>query len=217
MLYTNYAGNKIVDHIFRGVGWTVPTALGIGLLTTTKGPRANSTVYALNDTISLTANDGITHLYKCTTAGTTAAAQSTLYPGVKNEAITDGSAVFTEQYNQIKAGLGGAMVEASYTNYARATTGVVGNTTNWAATNGPTTTTNPSSGTGVPTTSNNNIVTIGAAAGSGPAYVWAVGIWDAGTVGNLLTVDPLTTVKTVNNADPAPTIAVSALSISLDS
>lgn len=215
MIYTKYLGNKLVDHIFRNVTYTVPTTLAVGALTTTHGPRANSTAYSLNNTISLTANDGKTHLYKCTTAGTTAAAQSSLYPGVDSESITDGTAVFQEQYTALKAGIGGSVLEAAYTNYARAA--ATASTANWAATNGSTTTTNPSSGATIPTTSNNNILTLGTAAGSGPTYIWAMGVFDATSAGNLLTVNPLTTVKTVNNADPAPTVAVSALSISLDS
>ena len=72
MLYTSYLGNKILDWLRRGQAYTPATAnFSVGLLTSTNGPRVNSTAYALNATISLTANDTKTHLYKCTTAGTT--------------------------------------------------------------------------------------------------------------------------------------------------
>src|ERR1039457_1291034 len=101
MLYTSYQANKIIDFVRRGQAYTPATTnLSVGLLTTTTGPRQNSTAYALNATLSLTANDGATHLYKVTTGGTSAGAQSTLYPGVKNEAITDGTAVMTEQRSE---------------------------------------------------------------------------------------------------------------------
>lgn len=214
MLFTSYLGNKLVDWLIRAQTYTpATTGLSAALLTTTKGPRANSTAYALNDTISLTANDSKTHLYKCTTAGTTAAAQSTLYPGANSEAITDGTAVFTEQYSALKAGLGGSVVEASYTNYARAT--LAASLANWAGTQGAGTTV-ASSGTGAATTSNNSTMTFGTAPGSGPSYVWAVALFDAASAGNMLTVDPLTATKTINNADPAPTIAAAALSITFD-
>jgi hypothetical protein len=211
MLYTSYLANKIADWLFRGQAYTpATTALSIGLLTSIKGPRANSTVYALNDTLSLTANDGKTHLYKVTTAGTSAAAQSTLYPGVNSEAITDGTAVMTEQAAAIRAG---TVVEASYTGYARSNTAA--SLANWAGTQGAGTTA-ASSGTSIPTTSNNVVATFGTSSTGTTAYVWATALFDATTAGNMLTYDPLTTVKTINNGDPAPSFAAAALSLSLD-
>lgn len=212
MLYTSYLANKLVDWLRRGQAFTPPTAnFSIGLLTSTKGPRANSTVYALNDTISLTANDGKTHLYKATTAGTSAAAQSTLYPGVNSEAITDGTAVFTEQAAAIRAG---TVVEASYTGYARSNTAA--SLANWAGTQAPASTV-ASTGTSVPTTSNNVTLTFGTTNTGTTAFVWATAAFDATTAGNMLEVEPLTTVKTINNGDPAPTFAAAALSTSYDS
>ena len=214
MMFTSYLANKLIDWYRRGQAYTPPTTnFSQGLLTTTKGPRGNSTAYALNDTISLTANDGKTHLYKCTTAGTSAAAQSTLYPGAQNEAITDGTAVFTEQTTALRAGLGGAVVEASYTNYARAN--LAGSLANWAGTQGAGTTV-ASTGTGVPSTSNNSTLTFGTAAGSGPTFVWATAGFDATSGGNMLDIEPLTTPKTINNGDPAPTFAAGALVVSMD-
>lgn len=211
MLYTSYLANKLNDQLWRAQAYTFPTtALSVGLLTTTKGPRGNSTVYALNDTISLTANDSKTHLYKCTTAGTSAAAQSTLYPGVNSEAITDGTAVFTEQAAALR---GATAAEAAYTNYGRSNTAA--SLANYAGTQGAGTTV-ASTGTGVPTTSNNVTMTFGTAAASGPTYVWAVAFFDATTAGNMLAIEPLGTVKTINNGDPAPTFAAGALSVSID-
>ena len=211
MLYTSYLANKLVDWLMRGQSYTPATTnLSFGLLTSTKGPRGNSTVYAVNDTISLTANDTKTHLYKCTTAGTSAATQSTLYPGVNSEAITDGTAVFTEQAVALRAG---TVVEASYTGYARSNT--AGSLANFAGTQGAGTTV-ASTGAGVPTTSNNSTMTFGSAATSGPSYAWGVGIYDATSAGNLLVIEPLTTVKTINNGDPAPTVAAAGLSLSID-
>ena len=211
MLYTSYLANKLVDFLIRAQSFTPPTTtLSVGMLTTTKGPRANSTVYATNDTISLTANDGKTHLYKCTTGGTSAAAQSTLYPGVNGEAIADGTATFTEQAAAIRAG---TAVEASYTGYARSNT--AGSLANWAGTQGSGTTV-ASTGTSVPTTSNNGTMTFGSSATSGPSFVWALAAFDATSAGNMLFVEPLTTVKTINNGDPAPTVAAAGMSLSID-
>lgn len=212
MLYTSYLANKLIDWLRRGQAYTPATAnFSQGLLTSTRGPRANSTVYALNDTLSLTANDGKTHLYKVTTAGTSAAAQSTLYPGVGGEVITDGTAVMTEQLAAMRAG---TVVEASYAGYARANSAA--SMANWAGTQGAGTTVS-STGTGVPTTSNNNILTFGTTNTGTTAYVWATASFDATTGGNMLEIEPLTTVKTINNGDPAPTFAAGALTTSLDS
>ncbi len=212
MLYTSYLANKLVDQIFRAQAYAFPTTtLSIGLLTSTKGPRGNSTVYALNDTISLTANDAKTHLYKCTTAGTSAAAQAALYPGVNSEVITDGTAAFTEQAAALRSG---AAVEAVYTGYARSNTAA--SLANYAGTQGAASTV-ASSGTGIPGTSNNAIATFGAASTGATAYVWAAAFFDAVTAGNMLAIEPLTTGKTINNGDPAPTFAAAALTAAIDS
>src|SRR6266508_309680 len=64
-------------------------AVYVTLLTTTRGPRANSTAYSLNDTISRVAND----------------------------ANGDGSATFTEQDSGLRAGT--AQVEVAGGAYAR--------------------------------------------------------------------------------------------------
>lgn len=211
MFYTTFLANKIVDWLHRAQAYTPATAnFSIGLLTSTKGPRGNSTVYALNDTFSLTANDGKTHLYKVTTAGTSAASQGALYPGANAEAITDGTAVATEQIVALRAG---TAVEASYTNYARSNSAA--SLANWAGTQAAASTV-ASTGILVPTTSNNAVLTFGTTAGSGPSYVWAAATFDATTAGNMLEIEPLTVVKTINNGDPAPTFAISALTMSID-
>lgn len=201
------------------VTWTAvsgvpcPSSLYIALLTTTKGSRANSTAYALNDTIALTANDSKIHYYKCTTAGTTAAAQSTLYPGAANEAITDGTAVLTEQ----NAGLdsnSAILVEASGTGYARVP--LAASLANWAGTQSAASTT-ASTGT-LGTTSNNSAITFGTPTASwqpATGVIWGFAVFDQLTSGNLLGWAPLTTVQTVLNGQAAPSFATSALTMQL--
>src|SRR6185436_21073852 len=125
---SDYLANLVVAWYRRGQSFTPPATSYFGLLKSTRGPRANSTAYALNDTISVVANDAKVHLYKCTTAGTSAASQSTLYPGVDNEAITDGTAVLTEQKAALEAGT--AAVEPSGGSYARVA--VTASLANWA-------------------------------------------------------------------------------------
>lgn len=198
------------------VTWTAvsgvpcPSTRYIALLTCTKGGRANSTAYALNDTIAVLANDSVYHLYKCTTAGTSAAAQSTLYPGARGEAITDGTAVFTEQSAALDANTS-PLVEVTGGSYARVN--LAASLANWAGTQVAASTTT-STGTGGQT-SNNSTITFPTPSGqwvpTGGA-IWATGQFDQLTGGNLLSWEPLSALKTsINTGDPAPTIAAAAL------
>ena len=200
------------------VTWTAvsgvpsPSAVYVALLTDTNGARANSTVYALNNTISLTGNDGKTHYYKCTTAGTSAAAQSTLYPGVANEAITDGTAVFTEQNAALDAGTG--IVEASGAGYARVA--LAPSLANWAGTQAAASTTVSTGTLGV--TSNNSAITFGTPTASWQptgGNIWGFAIFDQPTGGNLIGWAGLTTPQQVLNGQAAPSFAVSALTLQI--
>jgi hypothetical protein len=210
---SDYLRNKLVDFLKRGQAFTAPATWYAALLTCTKGVRANSTAYALNDTLVVLANDGKYHYYKVTTAGTTAAAQSTLYPGTPNEAITDGTAVLTEQTAGLKANT--AIVEVTGGSYARI--GVAASLANFAGTQGAGTTTASTGTTG--TTSNNNAITFAAptaAWATGSMMVWGIAFFDAASAGNLLEYGPINTPKTINNGDPAPSFAAGALTDQID-
>lgn len=91
--------------------------------------------------------------------------------------------------------------------YARVA--VTSSLANWAGTQGATTTTASSGTTG--TTSNNATITFPA-----PTANWGTVqefcVFDAITAGNLLWRAALTTSKTINNGDAAPSFAISALS-----
>ena len=82
--------------------------------------------------------------------------------------------------------------------------------TAWAATQGGTPA-SASSGTGG-LTDNGSVITFAT-----PTANWGsithMGIFDALTAGNLLLWGALTTAKTVNNGDPAPTFAAGALDV----
>lgn len=212
---SDYSQNKLVDLMLRGQAFTAPPTLYHTLLTCTKGARQNSIAYAVNDTIAVVANDGKIHLYKCTTLGTTAAAQSTLYPGVAAEVITDGTAVFTEQSAALDAGT--AEVEVSGGSFARVA--VTASLANYAGTQSAASTT-ASMGTNG-TTSNNGTVTFATPSGqwvpTGGA-IWGFAIYDASSAGNLLFWGPMSALKTsINTGDPAPTIAAAALSVQIGS
>lgn len=141
---SNYLENKLIDHIFRGVAYSVPTTLYIALYTATPSDSGGGT-------------------------------------------------------------------EVTGNNYARPS--LAANTTNWAATNGATLTTNPSSGnTG--TTSNNAVITFNTPSGSW-GTVTHFGIFDALSGGNLLFWGALSASKLVQSGD-AVSIPISNLQIQLD-
>lgn len=105
----------------------------------------------------------------------------------------------------------GGGTEVSGGSYARV--GVTASLTNFAGTQSAGSTT-ASSGTGG-TTSNNGAITFPApTANWGSVTHW--GIYDAASGGNLLYYAPLTTAKTVNNGDPAPSFAAGALTVQED-
>lgn len=201
---TNFAENKYIDARWRGQPLGAPATNYFALLVSTRGPRANTTAYALNDTISVVADDGKVHLYKCTTAGTSAAAQGSLYAGTYDENVTDGTAVFAEQGPELDDG--SALVEANYTGYARV--GVASSLANFAGTQAPGSTT-ASTGTGGQT-SNNGDITFGAPTAGATNYAWGMAVYDASSAGNAWEWAPLTAAKTINPDDSAPVVSTGA-------
>lgn len=192
---TNYARNKIIDAVIRAQTLGAPATWYVGLLTCTNGIVARSTPYALNNTIVVSTADGTYHLYKVTTAGTTAASAPS-YPGLTGEAITDGTAVLTEQTAGLQAGT--AQVEVSGGAYARV--GIAASLANFAGTQGAGTTTASSGTTG--TTSNNaqtNFPTSSAAWAASPAMVWAAALFDAASGGNCWFWGAMTTPNNIGS------------------
>lgn len=101
-------------------------------------------------------------------------------------------------------------VSTSGTNYARVA--VTAGLTQWAGTQSAGSTT-ASSGTGGQT-SNNAAITFGAPSGNWGS-VTHFGIWDASTSGNLWICQSLTTAKTINSGDAAPSFSAGALTITI--
>lgn len=105
----------------------------------------------------------------------------------------------------------GGGVEVSGGSYARIA--VTSSLANWAGTQsaGSTTVSTGTSGT----TSNNGVITFAA-----PTANWGTingaALMDALTGGNMWTYGNLTTPKTVNNGDAAPSFAISAFSFQVD-
>lgn len=105
----------------------------------------------------------------------------------------------------------GGGTEVSGGSYARVN--VASSMANWSGTQGAATTVASSGTTG--TISNNNAVTFPA-----PTANWGVcthfALYDASSAGNLLMWAPLTTSKTVNNGDPAPSFVAAAVAFQID-
>ena len=120
---------------------------------------------------------------------------ATLYVGLLTATPTDGT----------------AGTEVTGGSYARVA--VTSSLANWAGTQAAASTTASSGTSG--TTSNNAAITFPA-----PAANWGtitgLGIYDASTGGNLLIYSALTTSKTVNNGDAAPSFAAAALTFQVD-
>ena len=206
---SDYYQNKLVD-LERGQAYAYPATIYVGLLLCTKGPLARSTAYALNDTVSLIVGS-TNYLYKCTTAGTTAAS-APAYTGTPNEAITDGTAVFTEQTAALQAGT--AAVEPAVGGYARV--GVAASLAAWAGTQGAGTTI-ASSGTSA-TTSNNAVITYplpSATWDAAPSQIWGFATYDAASAGNLLRYGGLGADQIVNTGNNV-SFAAGTLIIKLD-
>lgn len=204
-MFTDYAQNKITDAIRRGQAFGAPATLYFGLITASKGERVNSTAYALNDTVVVKIGTKFS-FYKCTTAGTSAASLPGTYLGAVGEAITDGTAVFTEQTSAIEAG---TFVEVSGGSYARVA--VAASLANFAGTQGAGTTV-ASNGSGGQSSNNGSITWPTPSAQWHPTGGQIVGIveFDAATGGNAWTYMFLQP-KSVNNGDPAPSAAAGAL------
>ncbi|MDE2100463.1 MAG: hypothetical protein KGL39_24640 [Patescibacteria group bacterium] len=209
------------------VTWTavsgVPSELMVyaALITINKGLRANNTAYSVGDCISLTPQGGANgdtnqHLYHCTTAGTTAASQPQ-YNGVDGEAITDGTAVFTEMSAVWKTGTGypAGMAEVSGGSYARVA--LSANTllglVDLAGTQGAGTTTSSTGSSNQ--TSNNNTLTF-----ASPTANWGIvaglELRTQSSGGLLRAFGALTAPVTVNSGAGAPSISAAAMTLTLD-
>jgi hypothetical protein len=208
------------------VTWTavsgIPCDLAhyVSLLTINKGLRANSTAYSVGDCISLTPTGGAggdtnQHLYRCTTAGTSAASQPTTYLGVDGEAITDGTAVFTELSPVLKTGTGfpAGLAEVSGNGYTRVKieAGSYPALTDFAATQGGST---ASTGT-TATSSNSNTITFPTSTGAW-GIVGAYELRDQLTSGNSLGFGILSVPQNISASGNTPSFAAASLTIRQD-
>lgn len=219
---SDYLENLFIDGFLRGGCLT--TAGAAGSASVVKGLWAPTTAYVVGDIVvphaNMTGAGG--KLLRCTTAGTSGSTNTLAVPN-PGATLTDGTVTWTAvatipALNQHYVGLltaapsdSGGGTEVSGGSYARVAVGAT--LANWAGTQSAASTT-ASTGTGGQT-SNNNAITFPA-----PSANWGVashmGIYDAPTSGNLLYWVALTTPKTINNLDPAPSFVAAALTITED-
>lgn len=126
---------------------------------------------------------------------------------LRGQAFTAPATLYVSLHTTATTDAGGG-TEVSGGAYARVA--VTANLTNFAGTQSAGSTT-ASSGTGG-ATSNNSTITFPSPTGNW-GTVSHFAIWDASTAGNMLFHGALTTAKTVNNGDAAPSFAAAALAI----
>ena len=137
-------------------------------------------------------------------------AQAIGITGASAAAGTGPTTLYIALFTTAPTDVGGG-TEVSGGSYARQA--VTSALANWAGTQAAASTTASSGTSG--TTSNNAAITFPSpSANWGTVTSW--GIFDALTSGNLLMYANLTTSKTVNNGDAAPSFAISALTLQID-
>ena len=207
---TYAAQNKTIDALFRGQAIGTPATIYFALIIATRGysSTVRSAVVTTGDTVIPTTPNG--HMYRCSTGGTCGSGEPSWNTGSGSTTADGGTVVWTEMTPDFLSNSNITEVSTSGTGYGRI--GVAASLVNFAGTQGAGTTTASSGTSGQ--TSNNGTVTFGA-----PTANWGVVAYlmtfDASTSGVAWTAQPLTTPKTVNNGDSAPTIAAAAFTETL--
>jgi hypothetical protein len=219
---SDFLENMLVDGLARGGCLTTAGAAGSAAVVT--GIWTATTAYTVGQVVvphaNMTGAGG--KLLRCTTAGTTGSTNTLAVPN-PGTTLTDSSVTWTAiatipALNNWYVGLfttnptdtaGGT--EVSGGSYARVT--VANTLANWAGTQSAASTTY-STGTGG-TTSNNGAITFPT-----PSANWGtvtgMAVFDSATTGNMLFWAALTTNKTINNGDAAPSFAAAALTLQID-
>lgn len=218
---SDFLENRLVDGLLRG--GAINTSGALNSANVVKGLWAASTAYSLGDIVVPVSNTTAGGKFLvCTTAGTSGATFTTAL-GNPAATVADNTVTWTilsgvPALQTYYVGLftanpsdTGGGTEVSGGSYARVA--VTASLANMAGTQAAAST-SASSGTGA-TTSNNASITFPT-----PSANWGsitgIGIFDLASSGNLHFWAPLTTNKTVNNGDPAPSFAAAALTIQLD-
>ena len=202
-MYTFYSANKLVDWRWRGQSFTPPATNYFGLIMASRGLSSTirSALVSTGDTVIPNTANG--RIYKCTTGGTTGSGEPT-YPTTNGGTVTDGTAVWTEQTLEMRAG---TFKEATYGSYARQ--GVAASLAAMAGTQGATTTA-ASSGSSAVETSNNAAIVFPVPT-SGTGVIFGIFSADAVSAGNILEFGANATPLAISIGGSAPTFAISQL------
>lgn len=200
---SDYLELQVINHVLRTGTWAKPGAAAAALIVANKGYWAASTAYAANDYVLPATPNG--RLYKAAgacTSGASAPSWGTTAGG----STTDNTCTWVEQTNAIEAGSWPEVANAGA--YARVA--VTQADANWSA---------PTAGTGSGTgqTSNVNAIAFPAPTGNW-GVIYGVAWTDSATygAGNTLFWAALTTPKTVNNGDAAPSFAAGQMILRVD-
>ena len=221
---SDYLENMLIDGLFRGGALTAAGAAG-STAVVNKGIWIASTAYSLGDLVvpisTMTAAGG--KFLRCTTAGTSGSTATLAVPN-PGSTLTDGTVTWTA-VSGVPAPLAlyfglltatpsdtGGGTEVSGGSYARQP--VTCSLANFAGTQAAASTT-ASTGTNG-TTSNNAAITFSPAPTAAWGSIGWFGVYDQLTGGNLLWWGALTTAKTVNSGDAAPSFAISAFALQID-
>lgn len=209
--FTNFTVNKFLDAQMRAQALGAPATYYAGLMKIKGKWTATTAVTTASYMVPNTANG---RLYKCTTAGTTAASEPT-WPTTNAGTVADGSAVWTEQTTAMEAGT----FPTEITGGAYARVPITASLANFAGTQGAGTTAASTGTSGV--TSNNNAITWPTptadwtpAGGDGAAAAVVV-LFDASTAGNAIIFGVMNNVQTILNGNAAPSAAAAAVSFGL--
>jgi len=207
MPLTNYLENLRVDHEFRSTAWTQLTTLYFGLILSDRGFWQATTAYSVGETIMPTSGNLNGRMYRCSTSGTSGGTEP-IWPTTTGGTVADGTAVWTEMTPSFQAET--VFSEVTGGSYARVA--ITRGDTQFKGTHG--TTSGASSGTNGNTTNAVAITFPAPTATWGYCAFW--GYWDAATSGNMYRYGALTVPQQVDSGDSAPTFAVDALSITVN-
>jgi hypothetical protein len=222
MMLTAHAENILVDAILRGVTPTFPTSLYFALFQITAvnassnivpSPRSSAVTVGQTTVPFAFGGAGPNQMFRCTTAGTTSGSEPT-WNAAEGGTTTDGTVVWTEMTPDFRNNTTAHMIEVpSSNNYSRP--GLVSSVTNWSATNGATTVTNPSSGSSG-TSSNNVAIPWPTPSSPGWGTVAMIMTYDAATAGSPWFWGPTPAANAVTGPSTPPSLPVSSAVFRID-
>lgn len=183
---SNYLAKKLLDHVYGATVYTAPVTAYIGLL---KGELWQAShAYSSGDIVVATNFPTTAKVFKCTTAGTSAASEPSFSGVSAGGTIADGGVTWTEQTSAMIGGTISEMGTGTWTDYARKA--VTNNTSNYPNSSGTT--------TGVKTPATQTF-TASATVSAGSVGIIGFVYFDASSGGNILHGGLFASFQTVSN------------------